>query len=144
MTDEEARKSLYSLVDSGVLRIITNQCISAKCKDDGKGRVTHDETDHPVTSPAHFIIHDVVALKETPKGQMRAYTAEGDWCEGQPEALVRRLLEAIGVTPDLPAGIPKLDIPAEEIREAESAPGAKKTRRWALWQRFMDWLEEER
>jgi hypothetical protein len=43
--------------------------------------------------PGHFVHHDVMKLEETPSGRWRAYCAEGDWSEGQPQALLKRLQE---------------------------------------------------
>lgn len=45
--------------------------------------------------PSTFVIHDVVRLEgPNDKGQYTAWTAEGDACMGQPEALLARLQEA--------------------------------------------------
>jgi hypothetical protein len=63
----------------GALRIITNQPDPA-----GTGQ---DDVD-----PAHWIMHDVVRLEgPNHRGQYTAHSLEGDWCQGQPEALLARL-----------------------------------------------------
>jgi len=49
----------------------------------------------PQTDWRHFVIHDIVSLEgPNDKGTMVAHTAEGDWCMGLPNALLRRLREA--------------------------------------------------
>ena len=91
MSRAEAIKNLKKLVrERGTLRIITSECKSRKCNASG-----HDEGQFTLRDPRHFIIHDVVHL-EGPNhyGQFRARSDEGDWCQGQPEALLPRLLEA--------------------------------------------------
>lgn len=48
----------------------------------------------PVSSPRHYVIHDVVRLEgPNEQGRCRALTAEGDWCAGRPAALLKRLQE---------------------------------------------------
>ena len=90
MDSKEAKEMLCKMVQvEGLLRIITNECVSSNCKGD-----EHDESEYRLVDPRHFVIHKVVDLKDVgTKGQMRAYTAEGDWCQGQPEPLLRRLQE---------------------------------------------------
>ena len=81
----------------GSLRIITAECVSEACTGAPTGSVGHDEGLFKLADPRHFIIHDVVRLEgPNHKGQVRAHSAEGDWCMGQPEALLARLLEASG------------------------------------------------
>ena len=42
----------------------------------------------------HFVVHDVVSIEgPDAKGRYRAYTEEGDYCEGYPEDLIPRLSE---------------------------------------------------
>lgn len=83
----EARDMLYKMVKvEGLLRIITNQCVSPNCKGD-----SHDESEYHLTDPRHFVVHEVVKLEERPDGTMLAHSAEGDWTWGLPEALLRRL-----------------------------------------------------
>ena len=91
MTGAQAIKELKALAKKrGALRIITNECASKSCNASG-----HDEGRYTPRDPRHFKIHDVVRL-EGPNhhDQFRAYSKEGDWCQGQPEALLPRLLEA--------------------------------------------------
>ncbi|KKM82273.1 hypothetical protein LCGC14_1321220 [marine sediment metagenome] len=84
-------KSLKALAqEPGALRIITNECASKSCNASG-----HNESLFKLTDPRHFVIHDVVRLEgPNHRGQFKAHSAEGDWCQGQPEALLPRLLEA--------------------------------------------------
>ena len=53
----------------------------------------------PLTDLRHFVLHDVTSIVEAPgsageKGQYRGYSAEGDFTQGQPEALLARLTGA--------------------------------------------------
>ena len=91
MTRKEAIDTLSKLVQKpGALRIITAECAGKRCNASG-----HDERQYTLRDPRHFIIHNVVKVRKTSRhGQFRASTAEGDWCEGQPEALLARLQEA--------------------------------------------------
>ncbi len=91
MSRTQAIKTLKDLVhEPGALRIITNECASQKCNASG-----HDQGVHTLRDPRHFIIHEVVRLEgPNHRGQFKAYSKEGDWCQGQPEALLSRLLEA--------------------------------------------------
>ena len=96
MSTAQAIKELKALVRKrGTLRIITNECASKSCNASG-----HNEGLYNLRDPRHFIIHDVVRL-EGPNhhGQFRAYSKAKDWCQGQPEALLSRLLEASKVGP---------------------------------------------
>ena len=87
MDKKEAKEMLSDMLKvPGLLRIITNECISANCKGD-----EHDESEYRLTDPRHFVIHKVVRLEELPNGQMRAHSAEGDWCQGQAQDVLRRL-----------------------------------------------------
>lgn len=50
----------------------------------------------PLTDPRHFVIHSVVAIEgPNHKGQITASTAEGDYCTGQPSAVLARLQEGV-------------------------------------------------
>lgn len=84
----------------GALKIITNvhRCqkamhprlkgFSAKKCDAFKPDVRH---------PGHFVVHDVIRIEgPNAQGQYTAFSAEGDYCIGQPEALLKRLQEANG------------------------------------------------
>lgn len=64
----------------GALRVITSE----EAKDANK---------YPPTDPRHYVIHDVVRIEDHPthKGAIRAYTAEGDFCEGYPRDVLKRL-----------------------------------------------------
>ena len=98
MDRKQAIWTLEELVKKpGALRIITAECVPGKCTGGPTNPAGHDEALFKVKDPRHFIIHDVVSLDgPNHRGQFKAHTAEGDWCEGQPEALIARLLEAGG------------------------------------------------
>ena len=87
----------------GARRVITNAHACGPDGQDGASYIPRTEEEladceaHelPLTHPHHFVCHDVVRLEgPNEKGQVTAYTAEGDWCSGQPDALLRRLREA--------------------------------------------------
>ncbi len=85
----EARAILDDMLNiDGVLRIITNECVSSACQGG-----YHDETAFRTTNPRHFVIHAVTHLEDTPEGLVAAHTADGDWCLGYPADLLRRLTE---------------------------------------------------
>jgi len=73
---------LFKLLEvEGALRIIT-------AKPDPKGAM------YPDTDSRHFVIHKVVAIDGPDQfGNLHAVSAEGDWCDGKPTALLRRLQE---------------------------------------------------
>jgi len=51
--------------------------------------------EHPLTDYRHFVRHDVVRLEPVEgTNRYRAHSAEGDWCEGEPAALLARLTES--------------------------------------------------
>ncbi|KKN26267.1 hypothetical protein LCGC14_0876420 [marine sediment metagenome] len=90
MSTNQAIKELKLAGEQGALRIITNECASKSCNASG-----HNEGRYNLRDPRHFVIHDVVRLEgPNHRGQFKAHSAEGDWCQGQPEALLPRLLEA--------------------------------------------------
>lgn len=78
--DEIALVQLQALVGlPGALRIITNEVADE----------SRDERD-----PLRFVAHDVVSIEgPTPAGTYVVRSAEGDWCEGKPAALLKRLRE---------------------------------------------------
>lgn len=97
----------------GTLRIITNEhacgggvhpSIGGAVNDAGErapwDQEACDAFAYKDTSPLHFVRHDVVRLEQArggpgERGQMIARSAEGDWTQGQPEALLSRLIEAL-------------------------------------------------
>ena len=93
MNRAQAITTLEQMVETvGVLRLITNECTSGACNPSG-----HDVKAFPLTDPRHFVVRNIVSLEgPNSKGQFKAYTAEKDWCQGQPDALLARLLEAGG------------------------------------------------
>ena len=77
----DPRDQLYSLLTAGMLQIITAE--------PDPDRPTDDPAD-----PRYYVAHTVTELEEREDSPvMRARTAEGDWCAGQPAALLRRLME---------------------------------------------------
>ncbi len=102
MEKAEAITRLQELLGQGELKIITNE------HDCGAGKHPTmkpwnpqkcEKYKHPNTDPRHFVIHVVTGLGPArggagKKGQWRATTEAGDFCQGQPEALLSRLTEA--------------------------------------------------
>lgn len=99
MDNEQAAELLHKLLEiPGFLRIITNEHAcgggahpslpwfdSARC----------EGCEYPLTDPRHFVIHDVARIEGPDKrGRYKVHSAEGDWCQGQPQALYARLTEA--------------------------------------------------
>lgn len=82
----------------GALRVITNEhaCGGGKHPDiAGFDPAACEAYEYSLKDPRHFVIHDVVRLEgPNHRGQYTAYTDEGDYTIGQPEALLARLLEA--------------------------------------------------
>ncbi len=81
MTENQAWSLLVELLaHKGQLKVITSEI----------------DENRPVNvtdlNPAYFIQHDVVKI-EKQRDRLRAYTDEGDWCEGKPRALLARLTE---------------------------------------------------
>jgi hypothetical protein len=91
----QARNELEALSKvPGALRIITNEVHPDLRMDRGDPRSQLPEgSDADLLSPSTFVIHDVVRIVDHPsrEGALRAYSAEGDFCEGYPEALIVRL-----------------------------------------------------
>lgn len=79
-------KLLYSMMEHGVLYIITNVPT--------EGRSISELTPEESLRPSSFVCHKVTSLDgPDEEGIMTAYTSEGDWCRGKPEALYTRLTE---------------------------------------------------
>ena|SRR3990172_9697400 len=108
---EGATKRLLALAETpGNLRVITSEhaCQGTRwnAETDERGTAAHPDRpefdqalcenfEHPLTNPAHFVCHDVVRLEgPDAKGRYRAWTAEGDYTYGYPEALLVRLTQA--------------------------------------------------
>lgn len=87
----------------GALRFIT---AAHACGPDGQDGASYtpkteaeleacEAFEFPQTDWRHFVIHDIVSLEgPNHRGVMIGHTAEGDWCQGRPYALLRRLREA--------------------------------------------------
>lgn len=74
----------------GALRVITNEHVhdgSLTCED------VEELYGWSLFDPRHFVVHDVIGIEDRVGGKLRAYTSEGDWCEGLPAALLKRLQE---------------------------------------------------
>lgn len=104
MDRDQAIAQLEALLTvPGALKVITNEVQPALRADKTDPRSPFREdvlADAPnaAKSAASFVCHDVVRLEEArgaagENGQYVAYTAEGDYCQGQPEALLVRLQE---------------------------------------------------
>lgn len=94
---EQAIEQLKKLVKRrGALRIITAE-VRPELRVDADDPRSPAREGVDLRRPATFVIHDVVAVQgPTERGRYIAVTAEGDRCEGQPEALLARLTEASG------------------------------------------------
>ena len=94
-TMELAEGQLKALVRvPGALRIITAEVHPdhREDRDDPRSRAKEG------TNLAHhsaYVVHDVVRLEgPDDQGRWTAYSAEGDWTRGLPDALLNRLTEA--------------------------------------------------
>ena len=92
----QALKELGALLKAGgALRIITSKhdCGGGWTPSKAKELKACETYKFPRTHPAHYLIHDVVRLVVRPKGQVRAWTNEGDYMDGEPAAVLARLLQ---------------------------------------------------
>jgi hypothetical protein len=83
----------------GALKVITNEVLPSLRKDEADPR-SPIRADVLAVYPdalrrvSTFVLHDVVEITgPDERGRYRARTAEGDWTEGHPAALLRRLQE---------------------------------------------------
>lgn len=95
---ETTLKQLEALVEiPGALRVITNEHACGGGKHPSDPGFNHEACaafEADLSKPEHFVIHDVVSIEGPDhKGRYTAFTDEGDWCMGQPEALLKRLTE---------------------------------------------------
>ena len=80
------RRAIELLTDllayKGKLKIITSE-------------VNPDPADENVSPlrPSYFILHDVVRIEVRGNDRAIAHTEEGDYCEGHPTSLLKRLTE---------------------------------------------------
>lgn len=82
----DAVKALHAFMEQEMLYIITN----VPTEDRSIQELTQEE----LRKPSSFICHKVTSLDgPDEKGFMTAFSNEGDWCRGKPEALLSRLLE---------------------------------------------------
>lgn len=94
---EQAITELEALAKvPGALKIITSE-VHPDYREDKKDPKSPPKDGVDVGRPAVFVQHDVVKIEPkpgpNPGGQLRAWSDEGDYCEGQPEALLTRLRE---------------------------------------------------
>ncbi len=103
MDNAQAMKELGALLKvGGALRIITSEHACGSPTPATAAELKRcDAYEHPRTHPAHFVIHDVVRLEALHNGQVRAWSEEGDYTDGEPSPLLRRLQEA-GAAKELP------------------------------------------
>ena len=87
----------------GFLKIITDEVHPDIRQDTGNARSQVraeklQEDEDILRKPSSFVLHDVVAIEPHPsrEGVYRAVTAEGDFCEGRPQALWNRLVQHQG------------------------------------------------
>ena len=86
---------LKAQMDAGALWIITSEhaCGAGKSPD-GTEQFTKtcEAFEHPTVCPLHFVLHQAVKLEgPRPNGAYRAFSAEGDFTQGLPEPLLKRL-----------------------------------------------------
>lgn len=99
MDDALALQTLYALLRvPGALRIITSEIRPEYREDPSNPRALlhpNVEANDPgiLKRPESMVIHDVVRIEPVKDGRYRAYSAERDWCEGPPAALLKRLQE---------------------------------------------------
>ncbi|RJQ04810.1 MAG: hypothetical protein C4551_10040 [Bacillota bacterium] len=103
MDEQLAVAQLEALVKvPGSLKVITNEVRPDLRKDpaDPRSPIRDDvlEADPAALKKVGtFVLHDVVRLEgPTHRGTYVASTAEGDWCEGYPADLLKRLQEWAG------------------------------------------------
>jgi hypothetical protein len=96
--DDPVLKKLAWLLKAEHLRIITAEhaCGAGQsATDPGFDQIKYDAYYPPRSDPRHFVIHRVVTLEgPNHRGQYTAYSPEGDYCIGKPDALLVRLTEA--------------------------------------------------
>lgn len=101
-------KKLQVLLDVGSLKVITSEHADPKklcapqIEQARKAAEVNGATKEELASiacggspdPAHYVIHDVTRLEgPNHRGLVTAWTDEGDWCQGTPAALLKRLTE---------------------------------------------------
>lgn len=95
--DELALAELVALVQvPGALRIITNEVRPdlRQDPDDPNSKLPEDADPDLLLRPDTFVQHHVTRLEvRAHLGAVRAHSAEGDWTEGRPAAVLRRLRE---------------------------------------------------
>lgn len=93
---EQARQELEALVKvPGALRVITNEVVP-ELRQDMKDATSpiREGKEALLLQPDTFVIHHVTRLEAVEhRGTLRAHTDEGDWTEGRPAALLKRLRE---------------------------------------------------
>jgi hypothetical protein len=96
--DKQALTELEALVKvKGALRIITSE-VRPELREDRKDpRSPFKGSEAALLDPATFVLHDVERIEVSAhRGVVRAYSTEGDWTEGRPAAVLKRLREHRG------------------------------------------------
>lgn len=92
LTDADAvRLFKEALKTPGTLQIITDERAAGVPESAAHPRFAAN----PLADPALWVCHAVTRVEGPDEnGRMVAYSDEGDWCQGRPAALFRRLREA--------------------------------------------------
>lgn len=99
--EQQVRQELAALVKvPGALKIITSEVQPHLRVDPKDAKSLLNEKKHDpdiLKAVSTFVLHDVVRLEEIEhRGVIRAWSAEGDWTEGKPGPLLKRLREHRG------------------------------------------------
>ncbi len=100
MTEEQALAQLHALLAvPGALKIITNE-VQPDLRQDPTDPASPIRDDAVTADPnalkkiPTFVLHDAIMLEgPNHRGQVAVHSAEGDWTQGQPSAVLRRLTE---------------------------------------------------
>jgi hypothetical protein len=95
--DKVAMQELEALAKvPGALRIITSE-VRPEFREDRKDARSAAKADAVLTDPATFVLKDVERIEVIAhRGTVRAYSKDGDWTEGRPAAVLKRLREHRG------------------------------------------------
>jgi hypothetical protein len=95
--DKVAMQELEALAKvPGALRIITSE-VRPEFREDKKDARSAAKADAVLTDPATFVLKDVERIEVIEhRGTVRAYSKDGDWTEGRPAAVLKRLREHRG------------------------------------------------
>lgn len=95
MKERDASNILVDLLGhKGRLKMITSEVDLSCCGGNGQGSHSlYCHSSKTPLDPAYFIQHDIVRIEKDKESLLRAWTEEGDWCRGEPAALLARLTE---------------------------------------------------